>query len=706
MAKLKPLQTSFVKGEVSDRVQGQVDKPFYAQALKECQNFEPTPQGSILMRGGTELVLPAASENVRLIEMRTRRFGAFILELTPLQLRIYDATTKALQTNAPDLAVGGQFDSVLTGWLEGVQSSAADPYLISPGNWGCRLQRPAADPKTAYLRNKDPFGIAAATDYVLSFDFVKRNQGNARIGVRLGTTEFGAELGTYYFDQPGICTLPFNSAGAVALEVYFFLDPLDGTAYDDVVFDNVQLRVAAGATVIVTPWSLEHLDELQFALEPATDKAYFFHSSTAPQRLIRNGDGTWTLGPLSAVAGAALPIEWAGTNWPSVCAIGQGRLWAGATPAEGHRLWGSQSGSPHIFSLGTGLANEGIDIKLSTQGSLRWLKYGRGLLAGTELGEHSVSSSTGLLKPNDVHIRDESAFGAAKIQAVHAGPFALFISHDLRKVRAALYDQQSNGIGSKDVTFLAEHITAPALAELHYARAPFGSIVGRLADGSLALCTFDPNEDIAGWWKLVTAGEVRSVAVGDTGGSTYLWLAVKRTNGTYIERMRWTDVVARLDSYISRTIAVGQTVITGLGHLEGETVRIVFDGALEPDQVVIGEQVTLGRVLDHASTVYVGLPFTARAKTLPPPDHLLGKARIAKATLLLNDSALPLLNGDRAEPDRTPATPMDTAEPQRTKRVRVSVLGWDDDGALAIEQDLPFRTEILGIFSSGAANEV
>lgn len=50
------------------------------------------------------------------------------------------------------------------------------------------------------------------------------------------------------------------------------------------------------------------------------------------------------------------------------------------------------------------------------------------------------------------------------------------------------------------------------------------------------------------------------------------------------------------------------TVITGLGHLEGETVRILADGLVVPDQVVEGGQITLAT---PARVVHAGLPYEA-----------------------------------------------------------------------------------------------
>jgi hypothetical protein len=55
-------------------------------------------------------------------------------------------------------------------------------------------------------------------------------------------------------------------------------------------------------------------------------------------------------------------------------------------------------------------------------------------------------------------------------------------------------------------------------------------------------------------------------------------------------------------------------VIDGLGHLNGQTVAVWADGAVQADRVVAGGSVTLARAANKAS---VGLPFTGRVETLP-----------------------------------------------------------------------------------------
>jgi hypothetical protein len=109
-------------------------------------------------------------------------------------------------------------------------------------------------------------------------------------------------------------------------------------------------------------------------------------------------------------------------------------------------------------------------------------------------------------------------------------------------------------------------------------------------------------------------------------------------------------------------------------------------------------------------TFTVGLPYSARLVQLPLEGGLQtgssqsAKRRRTKVRLRLNDSALPLVNGKRAA-ERTPADPMNTGTDLITGDVDFNVLGWDDDGAVTIEQDLPFRTEVVAIFGNAQANE-
>jgi hypothetical protein len=82
----------------------------------------------------------------------------------------------------------------------------------------------------------------------------------------------------------------------------------------------------------------------------------------------------------------------------------------------------------------------------------------------------------------------------------------------------------------------------------------------------------------------------------------------------------WTGITVDIDgvtTYIissqTTTWAKGIDEISGLSHLEGETVAILANGSVETQQRVISGSVTIS---NPATTIHVGLPIQADIETL------------------------------------------------------------------------------------------
>src|SRR3972149_1249208 len=140
-------------------------------------------------------------------------------------------------------------------------------------------------------------------------------------------------------------------------------------------------------------------------------------------------------------------------------------------------------------------------------------------------------------------------------------------------------------------------------------------------------------------------------------GGSILWRAGRRRAGVFLERMSLAPAKhVRLDAQLSK-VPDATGLITGLSQLEGEFVDVLLDGGLVAESVeVVGGQVQLAST---GVAALVGVPFTCTARTLPK-DVRTGKARSARIGLLLNDSALPPVNGPRPPggppgPPRAPA---------------------------------------------------
>ena len=139
------------------------------------------------------------------------------------------------------------------------------------------------------------------------------------------------------------------------------------------------------------------------------------------------------------------------------------------------------------------------------------------------------------------------------------------------------------------------------------------------------------------------------------------------------------------------------TTITGLSHLEGETVKILADGATQPDKTVASGAITLS---ENAGTVHVGLGYTARLKTLPlaVADGQLMQLIKGWGTIAVRVFATgPLTINGRPAIFRRGSDPMDRAPPLRDGIVRMQDIGWSDDAQITVESDYPVPMSILSI---------
>jgi hypothetical protein len=147
--------------------------------------------------------------------------------------------------------------------------------------------------------------------------------------------------------------------------------------------------------------------------------------------------------------------------------------------------------------------------------------------------------------------------------------------------------------------------------------------------------------------------------------------------------------------------------VSGLDHLEGETVAILGDGAVYPPQTVAGGSVSLANG-GAAAIIHAGLPYTAVAKTLRPeagsPDGTAQgrRKRIHKVVVRLRDTLGLKVGRDASEldvlPFRRAGDPMDSAPPFFEGEKDISFNGgWDSAGQVTVVQDQPLPAHLLAI---------
>jgi len=215
-----------------------------------------------------------------------------------------------------------------------------------------------------------------------------------------------------------------------------------------------------------------------------------------------------------------------------------------------------------------------------------------------------------------------------------------------------------------------------------------------------------------------------SVAVIPTDDAEYqTWVIVKRTiNGStrrfveYINNFDFTTTDNTTFNFLDSALAYSgsaATTISGLDHLEGQTVSILADGATHPDKTVASGSITLDR---SATDVKIGLAYKSILQTMrldagSQNGTSQGKTkRIYEITIRLYESigvevGESLDNMERI-PFRTSSDPMDEGIPVFTGDKAVEFRGnYDTDGFIFVRQTQPLPLTILSLYPDLQTND-
>jgi hypothetical protein len=471
--------------------------------------------------------------------------------------------------------------------------------------------------------------------------------------------------------------------------------------------DNGQIQSGGSAYEISSPYLEAELTELHFA--QSADVMYICHSNHAPRKLSRTGHTSWTLTTPTFTWASSTPWT-SGNGYPRAVSFYEQRLFFAGTSTYPQTIWGSQTADYENFDQGTGLADESMEYAIATNkvNVIRWLQPSRDLIVGTGGGEFKVGRPQGEpLTPSNVMVTQQTTYGSWTIPPIQIGNAILFAQRARRKLREFSYQFQSDGYIAPDMTLLAEHITSGYLKDMDYQQEPDSIVWACTSTGKLLSMTYERPEDVVAWAEHELGGtdvEVESVAVITNATQDQLWVAVKRTvNGSVVRYVEYLDPDINVDSGITGTVSTATTSVSGLSHLEGETVKLVINDAVFPDTTVSSGAISISVPVGWSNVdIQVGLGYTSTLKTMRvEAGSQSGKAQGLKKRW--NEVKVRLLNttgvkiNDDQLPFRTSSTPMSSGIGLFTGDKRVTNLGWDRDGIIEIKQEQPLPLTVLGI---------
>jgi len=385
--------------------------------------------------------------------------------------------------------------------------------------------------------------------------------------------------------------------------------------------------------------------------------------------------------PAGANAWTLESPAWSVQNgYPRAVTINGQRLMFAGSPAYPQHLWASAIQEYLNFAFGT---NDDDAFRFELDGPrnspIRHLAQTRQLIVLTEADEMSIKGGQERpITPTNIQKTDESTAGAAAVRPVKVGNEILFVQAAGKKLSACAYRYEIDGFASPDRTVFASHITGAGLVQMAHQKEPDSTLFGVRADGQMAVCAYDVDQEVTGWGRWITQGAYESIATLPTTTGEDAYAVVRRTVGGATARyVEVFDPEMLVDCGISGTSVGGQATWGGLAHLEGMTVQAWADGAYLGDYVVAGGQVTLTR---PANSVQIGLGFTCRVELLQ--IEVGGNGTTAQGTQVqvnevivrVLDTAAIVVNGIPKETRRFGATLLDQPPPQFTGDIRSTTL--------------------------------
>lgn len=737
-------QNNFSSGELSPKLKGRNELKEYTNGAEILQNFIPMAQGGLTIKPGSQYIKDITADfdtsyDVEIFQFVPNRDECYLIAVgkdsgsATCVFKVYkqDASyplgLTACTVNT-DGAIGPQLLNLYTYGL----TTLSELHYVQSGDFAFF---------THSSKRVEPL-VFVRTDST-TFEFTNYDRATAytteRTIVQVRRMPFQAQNS----NTSHILTTTGASAGVRTLTA-------SGSGFAPFTSDwiGTWVRLSDGTTEIVgyiSAYTSSTVVELTF------DNPYSGAANIADYR--------WAWGSWSKKMG-----------YPGSITLWQERLFFGGSLAEPTTVWATVAGNLFLVlnrklvqdssadTSGVGYfgaisSSDAFSFLAGSDlsGTISYLSADRYLKVGTNTAEIVVTPVDGIVGPANRDIKIQSFYGSKSIQPARITNAVIFCTAEGKKIEEVTFSEENASFAERELTVLADHLVYHERdsATQSSSSSQFKKMVYQRdrkciwftnTNGGLVGVVNNPSAGVLAWFKVSLGGTTRSIQgiaclpSPDGGANDALYMVVKRTiNGStkkYIERIgesfeqdntygeyvsNQRDLAICADSAIavaSATIGSGQTVIA-VSHLEGETVVVTHKGIDVGEFVVTSGNITIPSELSNFSaskSTIVGLPFTAKAKTMPIEagaqfgNGLTGLKRIDTLSARLYRT----MKGKYTNSESV-TYPFEYATESEALFIGVKKLAWNDsskeDASVIIEQSDPYPMTILQLVMRGRTEE-
>lgn len=755
MPRVRPIINSFNAGELTPLLDGRVDQDKYFSGAKTLINWIPTVQGPARRRGGTRHAGLVKDSNTRtwLAEYSFSVSQAYVLEFGNNYLRFW--------VNRGLLLNGGVPYEVVTPYAAADLATAEGTFalrLVSSGDvtWITHVegkyqpQRLSRLGATSWTLLPDPLASGPFRDTNTDKGFLLQASGFTGTGLTVTSVSgqpiflvpgfsFVGSLLLLESENPAATVPPYQPSqsytsgnqvrnagnvyetpggGPVVTSVQRYPPThTEGTAFDGI-YQWTYLHSGYGWGLIT-------------AVAPDGLSATVDTIARFPNDVASASTHRWAFGDFSPVYG-----------WPTTVGFFKERL----TYTRGRTAYLSVVGDFLNFNRrDAGLITKETAVQLTLASdkfeTIRWQSTFKSLLLGSARAETALQEQTSqtVFAADNAQNTPQTDYGGRLIRPLRVGSSVLFVERAGHRVREMQYSFETDSFKAEDLTVLSEHIfdgsevagdvegVPREIIDWAYQQQRDSLVWCVLSDGTLACLVLNRERGVVGWTPHYLGGDafvesVQSIPSPD-GRLDDVWFIVRRTVNGQVQRSveflldyrlvkNGVGEAVHVDNSVTYRGAA-TSVVTGLGHLEGETVAICVDGSNHPPVVVTGGQATLQR---PGSLIHVGYNFVSRYQSMRLEVQGGGgttqttRKGIAEVFLRVQSTTGGKFGGSFDKLDTIP-----TLQPGATLGTPPALFsgdielrwpgGWNTDGYICYEQDLPLPATLVAIVTRVQIND-
>lgn len=505
------IQPSFSRGELGPELAARADIAAYQTGLAKCSNFIVSPYGGVMNRPGTMFLAQTLDNEVaRLIRFKFSVDDTYALEFTHLKMRLYRNGGLVLNSAGPDIGLPFELVTPFTRdqIFELNYTQSADVMDIV---------HPSHKPQKLIRLDHDDWTIAPVS-LVPSIAAPATATATADAGGSSAITQTWRYQVTAVVDdgtQTSEESLPVTSNSINVktdnLKASVVWSAVGGATYYHLYKDN------AGAGI--------------YGFIGRATSTSFTDENLAPVKSDTPPTGTD-------------PFVGAG-NFPRAVGYFQQRLCYASTDNRPQTLWFSRTG---VFT------NFGYSFPSKDDDSIVWtiastevnrinhLTPLRSLMTFTDGAEWLISGQASGFTSKTISGDPQTYNGIGQLRPLVLNNTAIYAQERGRTVTAFGYSLESDGFSGNDISVLSpQMLQENSLVDWDYQKIPYSIVWGVRSDGDMVGVTYMAEQQVIGWHRHNTDGDVLSLCSVPEGREDSVYLCVERTVAgapvRYVERM-------------------------------------------------------------------------------------------------------------------------------------------------------------------------